>query len=82
MRLKGLAPIIDYTYLNVLDLNDPDYSMRAPYARNTFKTINIHGGRHTQPSNIFSTLEAGGVEEGCRNNDVGFQQSMDLHGRT
>ena len=25
MRLKGLTPIIDYAYLNVLDLNDPDY---------------------------------------------------------
>ena len=25
MKLKGLAPILDYAYLNVLDLNDPDY---------------------------------------------------------
>jgi dynein light intermediate chain 1 len=25
MRLKGLAPVIDYAYLNVLDLSDPDY---------------------------------------------------------
>ena len=26
MKLRGLAPIIDYAYLNVLDLTDPDYS--------------------------------------------------------
>ena len=26
MRLKGLTTAIDYAYLNVLDLNDPDYS--------------------------------------------------------
>ena len=25
MKLRGLAPIIDYAYLNVLDLTDPDY---------------------------------------------------------
>lgn len=25
MKLKGLAPVLDYAYLNVLDLNDPDY---------------------------------------------------------
>ena len=25
MKLKGLAPILDYGYLNVLDLNDVDY---------------------------------------------------------
>ena len=25
MRLRGLTPIIDYAYLNVLDLTDPDY---------------------------------------------------------
>jgi hypothetical protein len=27
MKLRGLAPIIDYAYLNVLDLTDPDYSI-------------------------------------------------------
>ena len=27
MKLKGLAPILDYSYLNVVDLNDPDYSI-------------------------------------------------------
>ena len=47
MRLKGLAPVIDYTYLNVLDLNDPDYRMFVPNARNTFKIINLHGRRHS-----------------------------------
>ena len=26
MRLKGLATAIDYAYLNVLDINDPDNS--------------------------------------------------------
>jgi dynein light intermediate chain 1 len=26
MKLKGLSPIIDYAYLNVLDIVDPDYS--------------------------------------------------------
>ena len=25
MKLRGLASIIDYAYLNVLDLTDPDY---------------------------------------------------------
>ena len=24
MRVKGAATLLDYTYLNVLDLNDPD----------------------------------------------------------
>lgn len=27
MKLKGLAPILDYSYLNVVDLSDPDYSI-------------------------------------------------------
>lgn len=26
MKLRGLSPIIDYAYLNVLDIVDPDYS--------------------------------------------------------
>lgn len=26
MKLRGLTPIIDYAYLNVLDIVDPDYS--------------------------------------------------------
>ena len=25
MRVKGLSPVIDYAYLNVLDSTDPDY---------------------------------------------------------
>ena len=25
LRIKGLTPIIDYAYLNVLDIYDPDY---------------------------------------------------------
>ena len=37
MRLKGLTTAIDYAYLNVLDMNDPDYS-----------TIFTETGTHTK----------------------------------
>ena len=45
MKLKGLAPILDYSYLNVLDLNDPDYRILPPYLRNSCQIINLYGGR-------------------------------------
>jgi len=27
--VKGVSPLLDYTYLNVLDLNDPDFATNA-----------------------------------------------------
>lgn len=27
--MKGVTPLLDYTYLNVLDLNDPDFATNA-----------------------------------------------------
>jgi len=30
MRLKGLTPAIDYAYLNVVDINDPDNRISIP----------------------------------------------------
>ena len=44
MRLKGLTPIIDYAYLNVLDLNDPDYRTFSFKFRNPFEAGSLHGG--------------------------------------
>ena len=43
MRLKGLTPIIDYAYLNVLDLYDPDYRIYSWLLlyRHAFQTLNI-----------------------------------------
>lgn len=32
MKLRGLSPIIDYAYLNVLDIVDPDYRTSTYYS--------------------------------------------------
>ncbi len=72
MRLKGLAPIIDYTYLNVLDLSDPDYRKLLIILRNTFKIVNIHGRRHSKSINVFSIRKTWTTEKSSRNNNVRF----------
>jgi hypothetical protein len=45
MRLKGLTTAIDYAYLNVIDINDPDNSNPSIQYRNTYQIINLYGRR-------------------------------------
>ena len=56
MKLKGLVPILDYAYLNVLDLSDPDYRNSTIYS-GTHSKLEVYMIEDSQNPNIYSQLE-------------------------
>ena len=80
MKLKGLAPILDYSYLNVLDLNDPDYSIYSQYLRNSRQIISIYGGRPKQALTLLPFIKTWIIEESCSFDYVGFYIAMEFYG--